>query len=52
MKKILKENWQFLIVGGVSIGIGAGVSIAVFSTLITWTVNVLLWILCELVTRL
>ena len=52
MKKFLKENWQFLIVGGVSIGVGAGVSIVVFSTLITWIMNALLWILGELVTRL
>ena len=52
MKKFLKENWQFLIVGGVSIGVGAGISIVVFSTLITWIMNALLWILGELVTRL
>ena len=52
MKKFLKENWQFLIAGGVSIGIGAGISLAVFSTLITWIMNALLWILGELVTRL
>ena len=42
MKKFLKENWQFLIVGGVSIGIGAGISLAVFGILITWIMNVFL----------
>ena len=52
MKKFLKENWQFLIVGGVSIGVGAGISVTIFSTLITWIMNGLLWILGELVTRL
>ena len=52
MKKFLKENWQFLIAGGVSIGIGAGISLAVFTTLITWLMNALLWILEQLVTRL
>ena len=52
MKKFLKENWQYLVTGGVSIGIGAGVSIVVFSTLITWIMNGLLWILEQLVTRL
>ncbi len=52
MKKFLKDNWQYLLVGGITIGAGAGVSLALFSALVTWMMNALLWILGELVTRL
>lgn len=52
MKKFLKENWQYLIIGIVSIGICVGIFFAVFSTLITWIMNVFLWILELLVTQL
>lgn len=52
MKKFLKENWQYLIIGIVSIGICVGIFFAVFSALITWIMNVFLWILELLVTQL
>ena len=52
MKKFLKENWQYLIIGIASIGICVGIFFAVFSTLITWIMNVFLWILELLVTQL
>lgn len=52
MKKFLKENWQYLIIGIVSIGICVGIFFAIFSALITWIMNVFLWILELLVTQL
>ena len=52
MKKFLKENWQYLVIGIVSIGICVGIFFAVFSALITWIMNVFLWILELLVTQL
>ena len=52
MKKFLKENWQYLVIGIVTIGICVGIFFAVFSALITWIMNVFLWILELLVTQL
>lgn len=52
MKKFLKENWQYLVVGGATVGAAAGISLALFSAFMTWIMNGLIWILGELVTRL
>ena len=51
MKKFLKENWQNLIIAGISIGISAGISITIISKLLTWLMNALLWVLEVLITH-
>lgn len=51
MKNFLKENWQYLVAMGISIGVGARISIAIISKFLTWIMNALLWILEVLITH-